>query len=94
MTKGTRQDKAAMRQAEHIEAHRTEPEEAFSDPVLRCDSCTRLVKATQLRKVGACPLCGNKRMRNVTVFDDAERKQLLSWDMRSFVAEFEPQPDE
>ena len=64
-------------------------EERTIDPVLRCDSCNKLVQLAVLHKIGVCPLCGNKRMRNVTVLNDVEKKQLETWGMEDFIAEFE-----
>lgn len=61
----------------------------FTDPVLRCDSCQKLVKRETLHKVGTCPHCGNKRVRNVNVFSEEEHKQLEEWGFQDFVAEFE-----
>lgn len=66
----------------------------FTDPVLRCDSCQVLVKRKTLHKLGACPECGNKRVRNLTVFNDEEKAQLEAWGFQDFVNEFEARPDE
>jgi DNA-directed RNA polymerase subunit RPC12/RpoP len=64
------------------------PEDGVGDPVLRCDSCQTLVKRETLHKVGACPKCGNRRVRNVTVFDEVEKAQLEAWGFHEFVADF------
>ena len=58
------------------------------DPVLRCDSCQALVKRTTLHKHGSCIKCGNRRIRNVTVFNEDEKKQMEEWGFHEFVAEF------
>jgi DNA-directed RNA polymerase subunit RPC12/RpoP len=58
------------------------------DPVFRCDSCHRLVLLTSIHKIGTCPRCGNKRVRNVTVFDDQERAQMVNWGLVDFVNQF------
>ena len=64
---------------------------AFTDLVLRCDSCSRLVLLTQLHELGMCPHCGNRKVRNVLVFNDAEmawmKKQEIDAD---FIALFTP----
>jgi len=65
-----------------------EPEE-FTDPVLRCDSCNVLVTRKTLHKIGGCDKCGNKRVKNVTVFDEDERQQMIDWGHQEFVDEFE-----
>ena len=62
--------------------------EGFTDPVLRCDSCQALVTRETIRKHGACVKCGNRRMRNLTVFDEAEKKQMEDWGFGEFVAQF------
>ena len=69
-------------------------DEGFTDPVLRCDSCQVLVKRNALHKFGACTKCGNKRMRNLTVFNGDERDQMLEWGFDDFVAEYEAVADE
>jgi len=65
----------------------------FLDPVVRCDSCQALIKRTTLRKVGSCDKCGNKRMRNLTVFNEDEKAQMEGWGFQEFVAQYEEVPD-
>lgn len=59
------------------------------DSVLRCDSCQSLMHIDTLHKLGTCSKCGNKRMRNVTIFNDEERVQMIAWGLDDFVAQFE-----
>ena len=66
----------------------------FNDPVLRCDSCNELVKRTTLHKLGKCNKCGNKRMRNLTIFNDEEKAQMVKWGFQDFVNEYEAIDDE
>lgn len=66
----------------------------FTDPVVRCDSCTGIVKTEVLKRIGACPSCGNKRVRNVTVFNEKERDQMTEWGFVRFVSEFGEIADE
>jgi len=69
----------------------TEPnDDEFTDPVLRCDSCQALVRRTTLHKLGSCDKCGNKRMRNLTVFNEDEKAQMEEWGFQSFVSEYGP----
>ena len=63
--------------------------EGLSDPVLRCDSCQALIRRATIREHGSCVKCGNRRLRNVTVFDEIERKQMEDWGLGEFLAEFE-----
>ncbi len=73
----------------------TEPnDDAFTDPVLRCDSCQALMKRETLHKFGACTKCGNKRMRNLTIFNDKEKTQMEEWGFYDFVGEYEAVGDE
>ncbi len=65
-----------------------EPEE-FTDPVLRCDSCNVLVRRTTLHTLGSCDKCGNKRFKDVTVFDEVEQAQMIAWGFQCFVDEFQ-----
>jgi len=58
------------------------------EPVLRCDSCQELLLRTTLHKIGSCTNCGNKRVRNVTIFNENERDQMLEWGLKDFVSEF------
>jgi rRNA maturation endonuclease Nob1 len=60
------------------------------DPVLRCDSCQEIVKLETLHKLGVCPKCGNKRVRDVTILSVEERRKLSDWGYDEFLTEFEP----
>ena len=53
----------------------------FNDPVVRCDSCTKLIKTANVRKFGMCPHCSNTRVRNVRTFSEGELIQLKEWDI-------------
>ncbi len=66
----------------------------FSDPVVRCDSCQAVVKLALLKKIGACSHCGNKRVRNVTVFNEEARALMEEWGFHEFLNQFEAVPDE
>tara|TARA_R110000751_G_scaffold208951_7_gene312827 strand:- start:993 stop:1196 length:204 start_codon:yes stop_codon:yes gene_type:complete len=57
--------------------------------VFRCDSCSILVRRETLTTLAACPKCGNRRVRNIQVFGEDERKQLEDWGFHDFIAEFE-----
>lgn len=45
----------------------------FTDPVVRCDSCHKLLNVGKLKEVGRC-YCGCRRVRNVFSFDAKERQ--------------------
>ena len=51
--------------------------EGFTDPVLRCDSCTKIVLTKKVLKLGFCNHCGNRRFRNVLNFSFKEAIMML-----------------
>ena len=51
----------------------------FSDPVLRCDSCNKLILTKDVHKIGTCPRCGNRRVREVRNYNDDDLPILKSW---------------
>jgi len=77
-----------------IDINNVQHEGEFTDPVLRCDSCHILVRRTTLHKLGSCDSCGNRRMRNVTIFNEDEKAQMEGWGFADFVAEFVEVDDE
>ena len=50
----------------------------FADPVVRCDSCNRLILTDQLHKNGLC-ICGNKKVRAVLSFNFREYLKMRFW---------------
>jgi Zn finger protein HypA/HybF involved in hydrogenase expression len=63
--------------------------ESFTDPVVRCTDCQRLITRAEIRKYGLCPDCGNKRVRNVLVLSGKEVERLKEMDIDpAFLAEF------
>lgn len=59
------------------------------DPVLRCDSCQKLLLTKELTKLGVCDKCGNRRVRNLTIFNLEEKKQMEDWGLAEFLKKFE-----
>lgn len=59
------------------------------DPIYRCDSCQTLVSLDDLHKHGSCTKCGNRRVRNVTIFNDEEKAQMEALGFHDFLAQFE-----
>lgn len=51
---------------------------AFSDPVVRCDSCSKIIRVETLKKLGMCE-CGNRKIRNLQAFTPEEGKQMEEW---------------
>lgn len=48
----------------------------FNDPVVRCDSCQALVLVEEIKVLGSCTSCGNRRVRNVQVMKPDEMADL------------------
>jgi hypothetical protein len=62
----------------------------FTDPVVRCDSCQKILFMADIRKVGMCKHCGNRKVRNVRVFNDVELALMMENSVDpSFLALFE-----
>lgn len=51
----------------------------FNDPVVRCDSCQKLIFRKDIQKYGLCSGCGNTRVRNVLVLTPDEMCQMKRW---------------
>ena len=51
----------------------------FNDPIVRCDSCAKIVKLVAIRQLGTCPHCGNRRIRNVLTLTSDEMDQVRAW---------------
>lgn len=65
-------------------------DDPFEDPVLRCDSCGKLVYAPTVRQIGCCDGCGGRKMRNVKTFTSEEREKMVGWNVDpNFLALFE-----
>ncbi len=66
---------------------------AFSDPVVRCDSCSRILGVEKLHQMGSC-LCGSRKVRNVLGFTSEEKQQMEDWGIDGdFLALFEATDD-
>jgi uncharacterized CHY-type Zn-finger protein len=63
----------------------------FSEPVVRCDSCVKLVIVNDLKTSGCCPYCGNTRVRNVRTISDLEIEAMKTLNIDpDWIALFEP----
>jgi DNA polymerase II large subunit len=49
---------------------------AFTDPVVRCCDCSRILLREQIQKSGGCSYCGNRRVRNVLNMTGDEMAEL------------------
>ena len=54
--------------------------EGFTEPVLRCDSCNKIVTKAAITKLGFCNHCANKRFRPVDVISELELMQIKKLD--------------
>ena len=50
----------------------------FTDPVIRCDSCSRILKVEKLKEIGSC-ICGSRKVRNLLGFSGPEHSQMQDW---------------
>ena len=50
--------------------------ETFTDPVVRCCDCQKLITREEIKKFGMCPGCGTKRVKNVTLLTEKEMEEL------------------
>lgn len=61
----------------------------FADPVVRCDSCAKIIRTVTLKSLGSCS-CGNRKVRNLLAFNSDERAQMDAWGIDpEFMALFE-----
>ena len=66
-------------------------EAPFADPVVRCDSCNNLVFVDKLKKLGVCPHCGNRKVREVRHLSQSEIDVLKGSDIDpDFISLFQP----
>jgi rRNA maturation endonuclease Nob1 len=62
----------------------------FTDPVVRCDACSKITLTRELKRIGCCPTCGNRKVRNLLVFNEQELAQMKDWGVDpDFIAVFE-----
>jgi hypothetical protein len=65
----------------------------FADPVVRCDSCSRIILTEKIRKLGMCE-CGNRKVRSLQIFNPEEKAKMVAWGVDpEFLALFEGRTD-
>jgi len=62
--------------------------EVFTDPVVRCTDCQRIIYRQEVQTFGCCPDCGNKRVRNVLTLKQEEKDSLEAKGLHEFLALF------
>jgi uncharacterized CHY-type Zn-finger protein len=66
----------------------------FNDPVVRCDSCQKVVARLAIANLGKCPYCGNRKVRSIQGFNSEELEKMKTWGIDpDFIALFEPIPE-
>jgi len=50
----------------------------FKEPLVRCDSCAKLMFSKKLSQQGSCD-CGNTRVRNITKLSKKELNKVTKW---------------
>lgn len=62
----------------------------FTDPVVRCVDCQRIIFRHEIQEFGMCPGCGTKRVKNVLLLTEEEMNELKDKCVSSeFLDEFE-----
>ena len=51
----------------------------FTDPVVRCDGCKKIFLRVDIQKIGGCPYCGHKKVKNLMGFNEEEWEQMKGW---------------
>lgn len=79
-----------MAEKEKLSKYDPKSTEGFQDPVLRCDTCAKIVKNETIHKLGACPNCGNKKMKHLRAYNSGELETMKRWKVDpEFLAQFE-----
>ena len=73
-----------------------DPKGSFSDPVVRCERCLKLLKTEDVVNDGECKHCGRKRVAAIGRFlSEEEMNQIKDWEIDpEFIALFEEKTDE
>ena len=67
-----------------------ESDAPFQDPVVRCDSCQRILMVEKLKEMGSC-ICGSRKVRNLKGFNEKEAALMKEWAIDpAFLKLFEP----
>jgi len=67
-------------------------EAPFMDPVVRCDSCNKIVRVKYLNQNGAC-VCGCRKVKEIRNLEEDEMEAIQK-EFPDFAAVFEPNEDE
>ena len=49
-------------------------DQPFSDPVVRCTECQKLLFREDIQAIGKCKYCGCRKVRSLDVLKDSEMK--------------------
>ena len=62
----------------------------FTEPLVRCDSCQKIVKVDMLKQLGMC-VCGNRRVRSIKTLTPEEMESVRKMEIDPhWIALFEP----
>lgn len=56
-----------------------DPKGTFTDPVVRCDKCLKIIKTNSIAKFGRCKHCGGRKVSALSMMNEQEFKQLKDW---------------
>ena len=65
----------------------------FNDPVLRCDSCSKLVHRKFITVYAGCNHCGNKRFRSINGLSSEEHRTLKDGTYKLNLDNYKIDPD-
>ncbi len=68
----------SLTDAQIIAADKYSHDGEFIEPLVRCDSCAKLMFSKKLTNQGSCD-CGNTRVRNITKLSKKELKKVTKW---------------
>ncbi len=68
----------SLTDAQIVAADKYSHDGEFVEPLVRCDSCSRLIFVKELTRRGMCQ-CGNTRVRNVKSLKKKELKLVSKW---------------
>ena len=75
--------------AESMDRKKPDVPEGFTDPVVRCTECQRLITRREIQEQGCCPDCSCRRVRNVLTLKPEEMDRVKR-EWPEFAGLFEP----
>ena len=67
--------------------------EPFNDPVVRCTQCMDIIERMTLRKIGMCPRCGCRKVKEILTLTKEEINWLNKKKYTDFTSQFKQEED-